>query len=206
MENVIKYFESLEQRLAALEARVAELEAREPEVVEKVVEVPVEKVVEKIVEVPVEKVVEVEKIVEKIVEVPASEPEVEVELVFDDEEEGVAGEASETSDSSDSSDTSEASENSVASETSEASVASAASAVKYGTPVDDIRKAIAIGDRFLFVRELFGGNSELMQKTLDEINGCGSFEEAETMLRKFGWDVESQAYQLFLTPLHRRFE
>ena len=42
------------------------------QVVEKIVEVPVEKVVEKVVEVPVEKVVEVpvEKIVEKVVEVP----------------------------------------------------------------------------------------------------------------------------------------
>ena len=41
-------------------------------VVEKVVEVPVEKIVERIVEVPVEKIVEVpvEKIVERIVEVP----------------------------------------------------------------------------------------------------------------------------------------
>lgn len=48
----------------------------QPNVVEKIVEVPVEKIVEKVVEVPVEKVVEkvvevpVEKVVEKVVEVP----------------------------------------------------------------------------------------------------------------------------------------
>lgn len=48
----------------------------QPNVVEKIVEVPVEKIVEKVVEVPVEKVVEkvvevpVEKVIEKVVEVP----------------------------------------------------------------------------------------------------------------------------------------
>ena len=48
----------------------------QPNVVEKIVEVPVGKIVEKVVEVPVEKVVEkvvevpVEKVVEKVVEVP----------------------------------------------------------------------------------------------------------------------------------------
>lgn len=48
---------------------------QEVQVVEKVVEVPVEKIVEKVVEVPVEKIVEVpvEKVVEKIVEVPVGE-------------------------------------------------------------------------------------------------------------------------------------
>lgn len=193
MENVIKYFESLEARLATLEARVAELEAREPEVVEKVVEVPVEKVVE------------VEKIVEKIVEVPAAEPEIEVELVFDEEEEAPAEPKVPESPAEP-----EKPEKTVA-QVPEPKPAPAPepapnpNAVKYGTPVDDIRKAIAIGDRFLFVRELFGGNSELMQKTLDEINGCTSFDEAEALLTKFGWDTESQSYQLFLTPLHRRF-
>ena len=55
-------------------------------IVEKVVEVPVEKVVEKIVEVPVEKVVEVpvEKIVEKTVEVPVEKVvEVPVEKIVE---------------------------------------------------------------------------------------------------------------------------
>ncbi|MBD5099787.1 MAG: hypothetical protein HDT29_00565, partial [Clostridiales bacterium] len=66
-----------------LMAKILELSANQnnqPQVVEKVVEVPVEKVVEKVVEVPVEKIVEkevvkevpieVEKVVEKVVEVP----------------------------------------------------------------------------------------------------------------------------------------
>ena len=55
-------------------------------VVEKIVEVPVEKIVEKVIEVPVEKVVEVpvEKVVEKVVEVPVEKVvEVPVEKVVE---------------------------------------------------------------------------------------------------------------------------
>lgn len=201
MENVIKYFESLEQRLAALEARVAELEAREPEVVEKVVEVPVEKVVEKIVEVPVEKVVEVEKIVEKIVEVPASEPEVEVELVFDEEEPEVPETPEEPEP------VVEPKEQPKAEPVAEPKAEpKAAFSAQVGAPVDDIRKAISIGDRFLFIRELFGGNGEALQKTIDELNKLSSLEEAEALVRKrFHWDEETPAAQLFMNILKRRF-
>ena len=45
----------------------------------------------------------------------------------------------------------------------------------FGAAVEDIRQAISLGDRFLFQRELFAGNGELMQKTLDEINSLGSW-------------------------------
>ena len=48
----------------------------------------------------------------------------------------------------------------------------------FGTAVEDIRQAISLGDRFLFQRELFAGNGELMQKTLDEINSLNSLSEA----------------------------
>jgi len=63
-------------KAAANKTSKAKKQDTEPRVVEKIVEVPVEKIVEKVVEVPVEKIVEkkvevpVEKIVEKRVEVP----------------------------------------------------------------------------------------------------------------------------------------
>ena len=63
MEEIIKYFEGLEERIATLEAQVASLEAEvdelksrpapEPKVVEKVVEKIVEKPVVQLVEKPV---------------------------------------------------------------------------------------------------------------------------------------------------------
>ena len=76
----------------------------------------------------------------------------------------------------------------------------------FGTAVEDIRQAISLGDRFLFQRELFAGNGELMQKTLDEINGLDSLSEAmDYVLDNFDWDKESTAVQLFENVLKRRF-
>jgi hypothetical protein len=163
MNELIKYFESLEARIAALEAEVAELKNRplpEPQVVEKIVEV--EKPVEVIKEVIVEKPVEV--VPEPVVE-PVAEPE---PLPVVEE------------------------------------VASPKAAV-YGKAVDDIRLAISLGDRFLYQRELFGQNAELMQKTLTELNNLGSFEEAMNYISRFNWDPESNSYQQFIVTLHRRF-
>ena len=76
----------------------------------------------------------------------------------------------------------------------------------FGAAVEDIRQAISLGDRFLFQRELFAGNGELMQKTLDEINNLGSLNEAmDYVLDNFDWDKESTAVQLFENVLKRRF-
>ena len=212
MEELIKYFESLEARIAALEeaqqtneaviasleAEVEELKSRpeaEPQVVEKIVEKPVEVIKVVVVEKPVEVVKEV--IVEKPVvvaapviepqpepvkEEPLPEPVVEPEPVKAEEPVAEAPKAEEPKEE-----------------------AAAPKAVLYGKPVDDIRLAISLGDRFLYQRELFGQNAELMQRTLTELNGLSSFDEALQYIGQFGWDTESNSYQQFLVTLHRRF-
>ena len=169
MEEVIKYFEQLEARLAAQENRIATLEAEVAELKKRPLPEPqvVEKVVEKIVEKPVEKPVEVikEVVVEKPVVVAA--PIVEKPAVEE--------------------------------------VASPKAAI-YGKAVDDIRQAISLGDRFLYQRELFGQNAELMQKTLNELNELSSYDAAVAYISDyFQWDTESSTYQQFLVTLHRRF-
>ena len=192
MEEVIKYFEGLEERIATLEAELASLEAEidelksrpapEPQVVEKVVEKIVEKPVEVIKEVVVEKPVVVAAPVvpekpkepealkeEPVAEEPVKEEPVKADPVPAKEE-----------------------------------VASPKAAV-YGKAVDDIRQAISLGDRFLYQRELFNQNAELMQKTLTELNELGSFDEAIQYISRFGWDTESNSYQQFIVALHRRF-
>lgn len=192
MEELIKYFESLETRLAAaeqsiaaaeerllaqnqqitaLEAKIAELENRpapEPQVIEKIVEV--EKPVEKI----VEKIVEVEKPV--VVEEPLTEEE-PVEIT----------------------ETTEPTATPVAQEKP------SPKAAIYGKAVDDIHLAISLGDRFLFQRELFGQNAERLQRALTELNELSSFDEAMDYIARFNWDTESKTYQQFLVTLHRRF-
>ena len=167
MEEVIKYFESLEERIATLEAELASLEAELDELKSRPAPEPqvVEKVVEKIVEKPV------------VVAAPVVEPKPAAKPVESKpaEPEPVQEEA-----------------------------ASPKAAI-YGKAVADIRQAISLGDRFLYQRELFGQNAELMQKTLTELNALGSFDEAMEYIRRFGWDTESNSYQQFIVTLHRRF-
>ena len=75
-----------------------------------------------------------------------------------------------------------------------------------GAPVADIRQAISLGDRFLFQRELFGGNGELMQKTLDALNSLSSLQQAvDYTAEHFSWDKDSAAAELFMNVLRRRF-
>ena len=76
-----------------------------------------------------------------------------------------------------------------------------------GKRIEDLKQGISLGDRFLFQRELFGQNGELMQKTLEELNKQADFDAAVNYLdRKFpAWDKESATYELFINVLHRRF-
>ena len=167
MEEVIKYFESLEERIATLEAELASLEAELDELKSRPAPEPqvVEKVVEKIVEKPV--VVAAPVVEPKPAAKPAEPKPAEPEPVQEEN-------------------------------------ASPKAAI-YGKAVADIRQAISLGDRFLYQRELFGQNAELMQKTLTELNALGSFDEAMEYISRFGWDTESNSYQQFIVTLHRRF-
>ena len=182
MNELIKYFESLEARLAAAEERlaaqaiqIADLEAQVDELKKRPLPEPqvVEKEVEKVVEKPVEVIKEVIKEVQKVQEVQ----EVQEEHVV--EEPAVEEPIKETVDPK---------------------------AAIYGKSVEDIRQAISLGDRFLYQRELFGQNAELMQRTLTELNELSSFDEAVAYISAhFQWDTESSTYQQFLVTLHRRF-
>lgn len=73
-------------------------------------------------------------------------------------------------------------------------------------PVSDIKRAISIGDRFRFQRELFGNNGELMAKTLDAINACGTLTEAEDYLaQNCDFSGESPAASDFMEIVKRKF-
>lgn len=72
--------------------------------------------------------------------------------------------------------------------------------------IEDISKAISLGDRFLFQRELFGNNGEIMQKTIAHLNSMNSAEEAMTYLqKKFDWDKESTTVERFIQLISRRY-
>ncbi len=73
-------------------------------------------------------------------------------------------------------------------------------------PVDDVRKAMGINDRFYYQRELFGGNSDLFNQTLDQLNRMSNFDDANKFLvSNFDWDTESEVSSSFFKIVKRRF-
>ncbi len=72
--------------------------------------------------------------------------------------------------------------------------------------IDDIKQAINIGDRFRFQRELFKGNGEDMNKTLNYINQLATFVEVQAFLQsKYNWAENNESADDFYHIVKRRF-
>lgn len=249
MEEIVRYFEAIEKRLAELEAanqaepeqerklaelnakltemsalvaalsaknlqleaKVAALEARPAQIVEKVVEVaaPVAATV------VAEPVIEVAPAAAAVASIAESEevaldeetglPELEVEFV-DEPEEAPAPAVEEVKEEPAPApvETIETKAEPVVTLSDAAQTDAVGSVVP---KLEDIRKGISIADRFLFQRELFGNNGELMGKTIEALNGMKSLDEAMSYIQKnfSGWNKEGNAYELFVNLLKRRY-
>jgi len=73
-------------------------------------------------------------------------------------------------------------------------------------PINDLRKAIGINDRFYFQRELFNGKSELLSKTIEQLNCMDNLDSALNFISSnFSWDTNNEAATAFITLIKRRF-
>ncbi len=78
------------------------------------------------------------------------------------------------------------------------------------TPVKDLRKAVGINDRFLFINELFRGDENMYERSIKTINSFNIYAEAEYWISrelklKLGWNNELPSVQLFDQLVKRRF-
>jgi len=78
------------------------------------------------------------------------------------------------------------------------------------TPVKDLRKAIGINDRFLFINELFRGDENMYERCIKTINNFNIYAEAEYWISrelkvKIGWNNDSSTVQHFDQLVKRRF-
>lgn len=195
MEEVIKYFEGLEERIAENEKRIAALE--EAQQTNEAVIASLEAELDEFKSRPAP---------EPVVSLPPLLSKGEGEGVYSEQEPVVVAEEPEKPEMPEKPETPEAQAEPVVEEKpAPAAEAVSPKAAVYGKAVDDIRQAISLGDRFLYQRELFGQNAELMQKTLTKLNELGSFAEAMEFISRFNWDTESNSYQQFIVALHRRF-
>ncbi len=77
-------------------------------------------------------------------------------------------------------------------------------------PVRDLRKAIGINDRFVFINEMFRGDEDMYERSIKTINSFNIFPEAEFWIKrelklKQAWDESSAVVQLFDQLVRRRF-
>ena len=70
----------------------------------------------------------------------------------------------------------------------------------------DLRNIISLNDRFRFQRELFGGDNNLMNETLNQLNSSESLIDAFAYLNdRFDWDWEEEPASDFKIILEKRF-
>lgn len=215
LQKAMEYIESLEQRIAALETRLAEQEAYKAKLIDLSVRITeLAKESKAINERCTAMMAQGEEILRQNAAKAPEEPEIpespeipeepETPEMPESPETPEEPENPETSESLESPETPEEPENP---ETPEPPAPQKpVQASLFGAPVTDIRHAISLGDRFLFQRELFGGKGELMQKTIDKLNGLNSLGEALSYIHdNFSWDKDSSTYELFVNVLRRRF-
>jgi hypothetical protein len=78
------------------------------------------------------------------------------------------------------------------------------------TPVRDLRKAIGINDRFVFINELFRGDENMYERSIKTINSFNILAEAEFWIQrelkvKIGWNENSETVKHFDHLVRRRF-
>ena len=75
-----------------------------------------------------------------------------------------------------------------------------------GAPVRDIRSAISLNDRVLFINRLFGEDPVNFQETLNILNQMGSLDEAVAYLVEAhpSWNLESELVYRFMMALRRK--
>ena len=75
-----------------------------------------------------------------------------------------------------------------------------------GAAVKDVRSAISLNDRVLFIRELFGGDAGLFQKAVDDIEARGSLGEMVAYVneRHPGWDLDSDTVYRLMMAVRRK--
>jgi hypothetical protein len=79
-----------------------------------------------------------------------------------------------------------------------------------GSPVKELRKAIGVNDRFVFINELFRGDEAMYERSIKTINNFRILPEAEYWMErelkiKIGWDDSREIVQHFYQLVRRRF-
>ncbi len=78
------------------------------------------------------------------------------------------------------------------------------------TPLKDLKKAIGVNDRFLFINELFRGDEAMYERSIKTINNFSIYPEAQYWIErelkvKIGWSESDAMVKQFDQLVKRRF-
>jgi hypothetical protein len=74
----------------------------------------------------------------------------------------------------------------------------------------ELADSLALNQRFMFTKELFDGNADLLRHALKSVDGLSTFEEAVDLINarfvfELGWDIESEEVREFMQQVYRKF-
>ena len=77
-------------------------------------------------------------------------------------------------------------------------------------PIKDLRKAMSINDRYIFINQLFMGDETMFERSIKTINNFNIFPEAQYWIRrelalKMGWRDDDETVKQFYKLVQRRF-
>ncbi len=78
------------------------------------------------------------------------------------------------------------------------------------TPIKDLKKAIGINDRYLFINDLFNGDEAMFERSVKTLNNFSILPEAEFWMQrelkmKLGWKEDNLLAKQFIQLVRRRF-
>lgn len=81
-----------------------------------------------------------------------------------------------------------------------------ASELRRSEPVTDLRRAVGINDKFLLIRDLFGGDGAAYEVTIRRLNEFDTFDDAMIYIAEnFAWNPNSDGAKLIMDLLERKF-
>jgi hypothetical protein len=77
-------------------------------------------------------------------------------------------------------------------------------------PISDLKSAISLNQKVLFINQLFNGDDKEFQKVVKFVNGCRNFSEAKFFLqsdvsKQFNWQEDNATVEEFMELVYRKF-
>lgn len=76
-------------------------------------------------------------------------------------------------------------------------------------PVKDIKATIGLNEKFQFINQLFNGDSQKYNASVDVLNSCGSSSRAQDFMKnisqEYNWEKQPSIASLFMDIVERRF-